>query len=59
MGKNQNEVERLNYLLREKDAQIAVLTQRIAQLDAMLGRNSKNFSMPSTEWKRGNAAVGQ
>jgi transposase len=46
MGTNQDEVERLNDLLREKDAQIAILMQRVAQLEAMLGRNSKNSSMP-------------
>jgi len=46
MEENQVEVERLNDLLREKDVQIATLTQRIAQLEALLGRNSKNSSMP-------------
>jgi transposase len=46
MGDVSEEVERLSSLLLEKDAQIATLTARIAQLETLLGRNSKNSSMP-------------
>lgn len=46
MGDSSGEVEHLRGLLLEKDAQIAALTARIAQLESLLGRNSKNSSMP-------------
>jgi len=46
MGSSSEEVERLSSLLLEKDAQIAALTARIAQLETLLARNSKNSSMP-------------
>jgi transposase len=53
MGDNRDDVERLSGLLRERDAEItelratvSALTTRIAELEARLGRNSKNSSMP-------------
>jgi transposase len=41
-----DEVQRLSVLLLEKDAQIVALTARVAELEKLLGRNSKNSSMP-------------
>jgi transposase len=46
MGSGNDEVERLSALLLEKDVQIAALTARIAELEKLLGRNSKNSSLP-------------
>ena len=60
MGISSDEVERLSQLLAEKDAEIerlgqenlrlrdslAALTVRITELETLLGRNSKNSSMP-------------
>ena len=60
MGNNRDDVERLSGLLRDRDAEIerlgrentelresvAALTTRIAQLEAILGRNPRNSSMP-------------
>jgi len=53
MGSSDDEVQRLSALLLEKDAEnaqlrvtLAELTVRIAQLETLLGRNSKNSSMP-------------
>ena len=60
MGISSDEVERLSELLVEKDAEIerlgqenlrlrdslAALTVRITELETLLGRNSKNSSMP-------------
>jgi hypothetical protein len=60
MGSNSDEVERMSRHLLEKDAEIvwlgqenvqlrdsvAALTTRIAELETLLGRNPKNFSMP-------------
>jgi len=53
MGSSSDEVERLSGLLVEKDAEIArlhatvaVLLTRVDELETLLGRNSKNSSMP-------------
>jgi transposase len=46
MESSSDEVERLSALLLEKDVQIAALTARIAELEKLLGRNSKNSSLP-------------
>jgi transposase len=46
MRNSNDEVERLSALVLEKDAQIAALMARVAELEKILGRNSKNSSLP-------------
>jgi hypothetical protein len=53
MGSSSDQVERLSRILLEKVAEIAqlhatvaVLLARVAELEILLGRNSKNSSMP-------------
>jgi hypothetical protein len=46
MGSSNHEVERLSALLLERDVQIATLMVRVAELKKLLGRNSKNSSLP-------------
>jgi hypothetical protein len=46
MGSRNDEVERLTALLLERDIQIAALVARVAELEKLIGRNSKNSSLP-------------